>query len=230
MTKKRFIAPIFEHGKGEGYTGHYEGFSYMEKQDFYNILIEEFSKELLRVEKIEYSLELIEVYHKLKKSIFQGKKFRINQKTKNLPSNIAFKNLFYKKKKNKLWYSNNSLLNVVFPYKKIPFFHDFYCSELGCVIKYITRMDCYIYDENCANGNVNFIYNCKNTAINLRNFLEDQKEYNAVFFYDPVVEYDLLKDDSEEAKLNSKQLLKAQINDFFKWLKTNKIINNEANI
>lgn len=224
MRKKNIFAPIFNHGEGIGFTGHHSDFCYLEKVDCFNLMLNFFSQNKFSIEHLKLSEDFVEIYQNSKVFKLFEKKHLLNQKTEKIPKVISFKNLYYPKKKTKLWYSGNNFLNILSPYKSIPFFLDFYCEEINFVIKYITRIDCYIYDENCADGNANFNYNCKSTAIKLRDFLIKKNLYNVAVFYDPVVRYDVLNDDYQVAKQRSEKLIEAQVQDFFKWLKENNII------
>lgn len=234
MRNKIYIAPIFEHGEGVSSSYPYVSFACIEQEDAFNIIKTFFLSNDLSLNKINISPLPFERYQAIKApQLFKENEAYHSHELKEYRApvyrkNQLLNNLVYRKRKNKKWYYNKNPFHLFSRYINIPLFIDFYCKELNLVIKYITKIDCQIYDEDCSDGNLNEIYDCKKNAIRIREFLHNKSIVNGTVFYDPSLQFDFVEENQEDVYSKSKELLKAQVSDFFKWLKQNEILRKDS--
>lgn len=226
MKSKEFIkAPIFNHGEGFGCTGSFYGFAHVSKEDALHIINEVFSAQGYPLQKYEVIPEPILRYQ----AMIDPKGFmatlNLNHEQLGAFTNKVYddfhelNNTYFKKKLNSSWYKRTNKLQLLKRFLPLPLFVDFYNPELNLIIKYISKEDCQIYDENHFDGDssIEYFY-CKDTAVKFRKYLSRVKGTNCVVFYDPVHRY-LLEDENSHDELQKAILnLKLQISDFFKWI------------
>lgn len=115
------------------------------------------------------------------------------------------------------------------PKTKVKIRMDGYNTEYDLAIEYVSANDFskFISNDGCFSSVQ--VYKTQKAAELIQAELKAHSKTNAVVFYDPItsINYDEKKDWEEskkEAKEEATKLLLAQVNDFIKWIKEEKII------
>ncbi|MDR3226569.1 MAG: hypothetical protein LBT56_02725 [Prevotellaceae bacterium] len=106
---------------------------------------------------------------------------------------------------------------------------DGYNADLNFVVEFVSSNDYKQFADNKEYLSSVSVENYKELAEKLRNQIINEKNLNAVVFYDPAAERkndDSLswKENEKEGLIHSKELLINQVEDFVSWLKAEKIL------
>lgn len=229
--EQRFSAPIFEFGEGCAVNAPPGSFAmFIEIKDALNIIESIFTVVGLKIKKIQseidpYSYYLMKTNIKLLDDIYQHPEmlnkmkrndfsFHAERKELNnlytyIENPVAFKIPFLKKK-----------LTLFKKREKFPVFFNAFCPQLNLAIKYVTDVDCKIYDRDFIDKDGFEFYQCRKIAHKIKNTLIKQGKSNIAIFYDPVAVFNPFDDNMTEDAVKNMAIesLKKQVKSFLDWI------------